>query len=199
MAAVTAGEHPLFSVRRRTGVLGALLAGCVLLPVDADTGLSVFDLVLLVLRDDVVSGLLLGLTLGLPYVFGLLVALHGLGRGRFGAWGIRGATDLLIVEVFLLGLQLAKGDHGIAPLSLLGVSGSALLARLGESFAARVRPTPVTFFMRWGALLIAATFGWLRLQFIGGDVRPGIAITATAVCAALLAATAAVPRAQPTA
>ena len=199
MAALTAGEHPLFSVRRRAGVLGALLAGCVLLPVDPDTGLSVFDFLIRMLRDDLVSGLLLTLTLGLPYVFGVLVAMHGLGSGRFGAWGIRSANDLLVVEVFLLGLNLANGGRGIAPYALLGVSGSAMLARLGEFFASRVRPTPPMFFIRWGALLIAATFAWFRVQFIGGDVRPGIAITATAVCAALLAATAAVPRAQPTA
>ncbi|MCR9166133.1 MAG: hypothetical protein ACE37F_21830 [Nannocystaceae bacterium] len=189
----------LFSATTRCGVVGALLLGCCLLPLDAESGMSAFGLFIDVLRGDVVSGLLLGLTLGLPYLFGLLVLLRALTRGSFGAWAIASAQTLLIVEVFMLGLMIANRGEGIAPLALLGVSGSAALARLGEFFAARVRPTPVAFFVRWGALLIAATFGWLRLQFVGGDVEPGIAIVATALSAAMLAAAAAVPKPQPTA
>lgn len=203
MAAVKspAGDNPLFSASTRCGVLGALLAGCALLPLDPDSGQSVFDLVVDVVRGDLLSGLLLGLTVGLPYVFGLLVAAHGASRGTFGAWAIRRGTELLIVEVFLLGLLIANRGQGFAPWALLGVSGSAILARVGEVFAARVRPTPVLFFTRWGALLVAATFGWLRLQFLGGGVQPGIALTATCICAAMLAAAAGVPKleSQPTA
>lgn len=201
MAAVSTngGQQPLFSTSTRCGVVGGLLFFCGLLPANADSGTSVFELVLDVMRADFMSGLFLGLTLGMPYVFGLLVLVHGLTRATFGAWAIRSAQTLLIVEVFLLGLLIANRGQGIAPLALLGVSGSAMLARLGEVFAARVRPTPVAFFTRWGALLIAATFGWLRLQFVGGDVEPGIAIVATALSAAMLAAAAAVPKPQPTA
>ena len=195
----TDGQQPLFSPTTRCGAVGAMLFGCCLLPANAATGASVFDLVIDVLRADVFSGMFLALTIGLPYVFGLLVLFHGLTRGSFGAWAIRGAQTLLIAEVFVLGLMIANRGQGIAPLALLGVSGSAMLARLGELFAARVRPSPVMFFMRWGALLIAATFGWLRLQFVGGDVEPGIAIVATALSAAMLAAAAAVPKPQPTA
>ncbi len=194
MSAVPGDDHPLFSASTRCGILGALLAGCALLPVDADTGTSVLDLFVDVLRGDVLAGLMLGFTIGLPYVFGLLVAMHGASRGTFGAWAIRSATGLLILEVFLLGLAIANRGQGIAPWALLGVSGSALLARVGEAFAARTRPTPPMFFVRWGALLVAATFGWIRLQFIGGEIRPGIAILATCFCAAMLAATAAVPK-----
>ncbi len=195
----TAGQQSLFSATTRCGAVGALLFGCCLLPADADSGTSVFELVVDVLRADLVSGLLLGLTIGLPYVFGLLVALHGLTRGSFAARAIHSAQTLLIAEVFMLGLMIANRGQGIAPLALLGVSGSAMLARLGELFAARTRPTSLMFFVRWGALLIAATFGWVRLQFVGGDVEPGIAIVATALSAAMLAATAAVPKPQPTA
>jgi hypothetical protein len=195
----TVGQQSLFSATTRCGAVGAVLFGCCLLPLDADSGTSVFGLVMDVLRADFFSGLMLGLTVGLPYVFGLLVLFHALTRGAFGAWGIRSAQALLIAEVFMLGLMIANRGQGIAPLALLGVSGSAMLARLGELFAARVRPTSVMFYVRWGALLIAATFGWLRLQFVGGDVEPGIAIVATALSAAMLAAAAAVPKPQPTA
>lgn len=194
----TAGEQPLLSATTRCGAVGALLFGCCLLPLDSDTGSSIFGLFIDVLRADFVSGLLLGFTVGLPYVFGLLVVFHGLTRGSFGTWAIRSAQTLLIVEVFMLGLLVANRGQGIAPLALLGVSGSAMLARVGELFAARTRPTSVMFFVQWGALLIAATFGWLRLQCVGSDFEPGIAIVATALSAAMLAAAAAVPKPQPT-
>ena len=183
-------------------VLGLALAGCGVLPLEP-SGLSIVDLLLAFVRRDPWMGLSLGLTLGLPYGFGLLVAAHGATRGTFGAWGLRAATSLLILEVFLLGLLLAVRGAGLAPWALAGVSGSALLARVGEALAARAasRTTPPAFFIRWGAVLVAATFGWIRLQFVGDPTMPGIAIMATCGCAALLAAASAPhsPAADPTA
>lgn len=172
-----------------------MLFGCALLPIDTDSGFSIVDVVLLVLRDDIVAGLLIALTLGLPFGFGLLVAVHVATRRTFGAMAIRGASMLLLIEVTLLAMSIANQGEGIAPWALLGVSGSALLGMLGEAMRARVDgvPTAPAFHVRWGAVLIAATFGWLRLQFIGHE-PPGLAIIATGICAALLAGAAARPR-----
>ncbi len=177
------------------GVLGALLFGCALLPLDDDSGFSIIDVVLLVMRDDVIAGLLLSLTLGLPFLFGLVVAVHVATRRTFGTTALRGAAMLLLIEVTLLAMTLANQGEGIAPWALLGVSGSALLGMLGEAMRARVDgiPTAPAFHVRWGAVLIAATFGWLRLQFIDHE-PPGLAVVATCLCAALLAGAAARPR-----
>lgn len=184
------------SPRTRCGVLGAALAGCALLPVEADSGASVLDVLALLLQSKGAAvALLVGLTVGLPYVFGLLVLAHAATRGSFAAWGLRVAASLLMVEVFVLGLALAVRGVGMAPWALAGVSGSAVLARVAAGFSERAsgRSIPPMFFVRWGAVLIAASFGWLRLQFVGDPTQPGIALLATCVCAALLAAAASPP------
>lgn len=170
------------------GLLGLLLFFCAALPFDPDSGTTVVSLIVRALGDDWLSGLMLAITVGLPFGFGLSVAVHVFLRGRFGYVAIKAAAMLLLLEVSLLALLLAHEGEGLAPWALLGVSGSALLGVLTEQLQRRVHPglTPISFYIRWGALLIAATFGWLRLQFIGNDA-PGACITATAVCAALLA------------
>ncbi len=170
---------------------GLALAGCAVLPIIPDSGLSVVNLVIAAIADDWLNGLMLALTLGLPYGFGFAVAVCAGARGRFGATAVKATALLLVLEVSLLALLLAHSGEGLAPWALLGVTGTALLSVLVQDIGARTRgvPTPTSFYTRWGAVLTAATFGWLRLQFIGHE-PPGVAVIATCGCAALLAAAA---------
>jgi hypothetical protein len=172
------------------GVFGLALAGCIALPFDVDSGRSILDVLLEAFGRDWFDGLVLSLLLAPPYAIGLCVGLATFTGGRFGATLVKVPLVLLHLEAVMLALVLVHSDERQRAWSLLGFSivmAVRLIAR-----AARSRSTGTHASLGWlartGGLLVAGLYGWFRLQVEGSDI--GIAIAATIVTAALMAATA---------
>ncbi len=172
------------------GVFALALAGCIALPLSADTGRSVLDLLLEAFHKDWLDGIVLGLVFGPPYAIGLCIALATFTGGRWGATLVKVPLVLLHLEVLMLALVLVHGDERRQAWGLLGFSIVMVLRLLARAARSRSTGTHATlgWLARTGGILVAGLFGWLRLQVPGPDV--GIAVSATLVTAVLMAATA---------
>jgi hypothetical protein len=172
------------------GVFGLALCGCIALPVDPYSGRSILDAILEAYARDWLDGLLVALLVLPPYAIGLCVAAATFSGGRLGATLVKVPLVLLQLEVVLLALMMFHGNGGRGTVALLGFAIVMALRLLGRAATSRSRGThaSIGWHARTGGVLVAGTFAWLRLQQSGDDV--GIAISATAITAALMAVTA---------
>lgn len=127
------------------------------------------------------------LGLGSPFCFGAIVlALAGLGPRVLPQTGARALVvnlSFMHAQLLLVAGFLVSQGLGVMPLALLGfavVSGGYFIlhharsAAGAEADAAVVGP-PLRWLVRWGATVVVAICGWMRLQLIAG-VRFGWAI-----------------------
>jgi hypothetical protein len=181
----------------RVTMLALALAASVALPLSAAEGTTLLRVILESLRNDWLGGLLFAIVFGAPHGFALAAAWASRTGGAYAGAAVRAWVALLQTEVVVIGLLVLRNlDEGNvrAPFAIIGFA--AITAMF---FAHRVASPDVPphrrdtgFFARWGALLVVGVFGWLELQWIGGDAAPGPWLHATLAAAFGLAAS--VPR-----
>jgi hypothetical protein len=171
-------------------MFGLALAGSVALPFHPDSGRSLLDALLEAFGRGWFDGSMTALVVLPPYAIGLFVAMATFTGGRRGATLVKVPLVLLQLEALLLALMLLDANAGRATLAFLGFTIVMALRLLARAAASRSRGTHASlgWLARTGGLLVAGTFGWLRLQASGDEI--GIAISATMITAALMAATA---------
>ena len=166
---------------------GAALAGAAFLPLKSGSW-TWFDLARWLHGHYGALGLALALAIGAPFVFGVVVAVAGLGCGPAVAAALRGLVALLQAELVYVGLlALGQGDV-VAPVALAGfaaVTGGALVVQTAAIRAAGDGEGPGPLWqVRWGALLIAGGALWLRAQALAGapiGAAIDVALAASAV------------------
>jgi hypothetical protein len=135
------------------------------------------------------EGLLTLLGFGSPFCFGMIVlALVAAGPRVLSSLGERllvANLSFLHAQLLLVAALLAYAGRGVMPLALLGfavVSGGFFIVHHAKSAALAGgvdEPGPTgpsqRWLIRWGATVIVAVCGWMRLQVLGG-VRLGWAV-----------------------
>jgi hypothetical protein len=160
--------------------LGLLAA--IALPLHPD-GYSFAQMLVVVMQRNLLDGLVMLLGLGAPFCFGAIVLLlAGLGPRVPTDVGLRALVfnlSLLHAQLLLVAGTLWSRGEGVMPLAFLGfalVSGGYFIvqrARAEETHASAAMLQ--RFLVRWGATMIVAICGWIRLQMLIG-VRLGWAI-----------------------
>lgn len=148
------------------------------------------------------EGLIMLLGFGSPFCFGAIVLGLALAGQRLlprvGERLVVANLSLLHAQLFLVALLLSTNGSGMMPLALLGfatVSGGYFIVHHARTAAAggvlddRGRTTPsgpeLRWLVRWGATVIVAVCGWIRLQMLVG-VRLGWAVEVIlAACVAM--------------
>jgi hypothetical protein len=164
--------------------LGLLAA--IVLPLHPD-GYSFAQMLYVVLQRSLLDGLIMLLGLGAPFCFGAIVLLlAGLGPRAPTAVGVRALffnLNLLHAQLVLVAGTLWSRGEGVMPLAFLGfalVSGGYLIVQHARSTAGDADPAAreramLRWGVRWGATMIVAICGWIRLQMLIG-VQLGWAI-----------------------
>jgi hypothetical protein len=164
--------------------LGMLVA--IVLPLHPD-GYSFAQLLYVVLQRSLLDGLIMLLGLGAPFCFGAIVlVVAGLGPRVPTATGVRALffnLNLLHAQLVLVAGTLWSRGEGVMPLAFLGfalVSGGYLIVQHARTTASDADPAATERAMlrwgvRWGATMIVAICGWIRLQMLIG-VQLGWAI-----------------------
>jgi hypothetical protein len=164
--------------------LGMLVA--IVLPLHPD-GYSFAQLLYVVLQRSLLDGLIMLLGLGAPFCFGAIVlVVAGLGPRVPTATGVRALffnLNLLHAQLVLVAGTLWSRGEGVMPLAFLGfalVSGGYLIVHHARTTASDADPAATERAMlrwgvRWGATMIVAICGWIRLQMLIG-VQLGWAI-----------------------
>jgi hypothetical protein len=177
----------MVDLRRRTFLPAAVLAACAFVPYDPASGATVFGELCRAFDDNWLSGVIALLMIGLPYVFGLQVALVALLRSRLLAAALPLPLAIMHIEAALLGLSLVHERPTVTGASLLGLVVVSGLRWLGQSVQARREgiAVPVGWWVRFGGLFLASIFGWIvSLVVQGGIWSP--AILGSLVASALL-------------
>lgn len=182
-------------------VPAALLTAAIAAPLHPD-GYSFAQLLYASFLRSPVEGLVMLLGFGSPFCFGAIVLTIALaGRRLLPQMGERALVvnlSLLHAQLLLVALLLSMAGEGVMPLALFGfavVSGGYFIVHHAKSAAAggsldargRVRPPgpEQRWLVRWGATVIVAVCGWIRLQMLAG-VRLGWAVELIlAACVAL--------------
>jgi|SRR5688572_9330541 len=172
----------------RTTLAALALAACVLLPVVPGER-SALELFIQTLRRDWFSGVLALLFLGGPYTFGLCLAIASRTRGSWSATLTAGWVALLQLELLIVGLWILRLDDPGPMRARMALVGFAIGTAVSFAFSVVRASGDLRFWARWGAVLVAGTFGWLLVQPI--EVASPL-LRATTAAAALLAI--AVPR-----
>lgn len=181
----------------RVTLAALLLGGAAWLPLAQDDSPSLARVLLEALREDWFSGVLFTVIFGAPHLFALTVVAASRTGGRYLALWARAWVVLLQTQVVLIALMVLRSMNESslrAPWAIIGfaaVTVSFFSYRLASSRVPEHR-RDLGFVARWGALLIAGTFGWFELQWLGGSEAPGPWLHATLAAAFVLAA--AVPR-----
>jgi hypothetical protein len=164
--------------------LGMLVA--IVLPLHPD-GYSFAQLLYVVVQRSLLDGLIMLLGLGAPFCFGAIVlVVAGLGPRVPTATGVRALffnLNLLHAQLVLVAGTLWSRGEGVMPLAFLGfalVSGGYLIVHHARTTASDADPAATERAMlrwgvRWGATMIVAICGWIRLQMLIG-VQLGWAI-----------------------
>ncbi|NVB38253.1 hypothetical protein G6O69_10460 [Pseudenhygromyxa sp. WMMC2535] len=140
---------------------------------------------------------------GAPFCFGALVAATAWVVGRAGEGEVSPAAQAIIrralvvnlsflhAHTLLLAFVLTRAGGAMMPLALLGfavVSGFYFIYRHAQASASAFGPgggLSLEWLVRWGATVIVALCGWLRLQVLAG-VRLGWAVEVVlAACMAM--------------
>lgn len=168
-----------------------VLTAAIVAPLHPD-GYSFAQMLIATFLRSPLEGLIMLLGFGSPFCFGALVlALAGLGERvhpRLAERLLVGNLSLLHAQLLLVAFMLWRAGQGVMPLALLGfaaVSGGYFIlhhareAALGggnDDTAEYTRTGPtLRWLVRWGATVIVAVCGWIRLQLLIG-VRLGWAI-----------------------
>ncbi len=168
-----------------TAVLALGLAASAALPLLHD-GTSFLGLVVEALRRNVLHGVVMLFGFGSPFLFGLASALGVLGLPRSVARSVVGITiafmhsQLLIVAFSVI---TAPADFA-APVALLGfaVVGALWFTMHRARTRAEGDGPSLAWYVRWGAVLVAGTAGWIRLQRVVG-IELGIGLDVALLCA----------------
>ncbi len=173
---------------------GGLIFGAAALPF-SPTGLPFWRLAVEAFAMHPVHGAIVALGYGAPFWFGLTLLLapgdlreQG-GRARVSQW----LLGLMHAQLILTAWMIARAGVGVAPWSLFGfaaVSGLYFVSRGGRFSAdsanmAGAAP-PMWWLARWGAVMVVALCGWLRLQNLIG-LSLGWAVEVAFVGGALVA------------
>jgi len=175
----------------RVGLCGAGLVGCASLPATPD-GACLLELVREAFAIDALQGLLMVLGFGSPVLFGAVVTAATFGLpGPLGRTAVRVPLALMHAHLVLVTIVVAARTDAIAALPMLGfavVSALLYITHVAATSAGGDGSGPtLAWSVRWGAMLIAATATWARLQWLGG-VQVGIAFDVAAICSALIVA-----------
>jgi hypothetical protein len=165
---------------------GVVIAAAVALPV-TPAGQSFLALLWAELGRGLLSGLLMLVGFGSPFLFGLAVAIAGspFVRGPAAVLLVRVPLVCLHVQLLLVSFVLWRNEQGVATLPLFGF---AVVGALGFAFGKRAGPPTIELRrnLEWGAATIAGVAAWCRLQRLVG-VELGIAVDVVLVAAIVLA------------
>lgn len=181
----------------RVTLAAALLGGAAWLPMTQEDSTSLARVLWQALREDWLSGLLFTVVFGAPHLFALTVVAASRTGGRYLALWARGWVVLLQTQVVLIALIVLRSMDEARLRAPWAIIGFATVTVLFFSYRLASPSVPehrrdLGFVARWGALLVAGTFGWFELQWLGGSEAPGPWLHATLATAFALAA--AVPR-----
>jgi len=136
-----------------------------------------------------------------PHLFGLAVAAaHFMREEKLAVGIVQLPLAILQGMIFLLGFTLINAPRPLAAVSFIGfafVSSGYYVYASAEAAASPRQGLSLRWLIRWGAMLIASTGLWLRLQALAG-LHLGVALdVAIASALLLLALTARAPALTP--
>lgn len=194
-------QRPLVS--RSQAAAGLTLFASIALPFTPN-GHSLLELLLEMLRQSPAGALGFVLMFACPQLLGLAVAgAHFIRDEKTAASVLQLPLVFLQSMIFLLGVSLITAPRPLASLPFIGfalVSSGYYVYASGEASASAREGLALRWLIRWGAMLVATTGVWLRLQWFRG-LELGIAVdVAVASALLLLALTAKAPTrpAEPT-
>jgi hypothetical protein len=158
------------------------LVAAIALPLHPD-GYSFVQLLYVVAQHSLFQALIMLLGYGAPFCFGAIVLiLAGLGPRVPADVGLRALVlnlSLLHAQLLLVAAMLWSRGEGVMPLAFLGfalVSGGYLIVQRARASATDADAAATQrALVRWGATMIVAICGWIRLQMLIG-VKLGWAI-----------------------
>jgi hypothetical protein len=174
--------EPSRELPRALVIPATILVGAIAAPLTPD-GYSFAQLLYVAFLRSPLDGLITLLGFGSPFCFGLITLVIAAARERFpstvGERLLVANLSLLHAQLLLVAALLFSRGQGMLPLALLGfalVSGGYFLVHHARSSTiAGSRGPSVRWMIRWGATVIVAICGWMRLQMLI-DVRFGWAI-----------------------
>jgi hypothetical protein len=176
----------------RVTLAAVLLAGCIALPFGRDADTSLLRLLIEAWHEDWLSGTLLALVLAAPHAFAASLVLASRTGGAWSTVAVKAWVTLMQAELVMFGMivlhELHKAHELRAPWAIIGfafVTAARFAARLA---GAETRgDQDLSFWARWGAMLVIGMFAWCELQVMGrGEV--GMWLHATLAAAFALAA-----------
>jgi hypothetical protein len=158
------------------------LVAAIALPLHPD-GYSFAQMLYVVAQRSLFEGLIFLLGFGAPFCFGAIVLLlAGLGSRVPADVGLRALVvnlSLMHAQLLLVASMLWSRGEGVMPLAFLGfalVSGGYFIVQRARHTASNADAAATQrALVRWGATMIVAICGWIRLQMLVG-VRLGWAI-----------------------
>jgi hypothetical protein len=180
------------------------LVAAIALPLHPD-GYSFAQLLYVVLQHSLFEGLIMLLGLGAPFCFGAIVLLvAGLGPRVSADLGLRALVvnlSLMHAQLLLVAGTLWSRGEGVMPLAFFGfalVSAGFFIVERARAEASNADAAATQrFLVRWGATMIVAICGWIRLQMLIG-VRLGWAIEVMLAAGVMMTVLLVRRRAQPT-
>lgn len=172
-------------------LLGLAIAASALLPF-SPAGAPFWQLARDAFEQSIGGGLIVTFAYGAPFWFGLALALAPSAE-RDLLWRriTQSLLGLLHGQLLLTAWLIARAGVGVAAWPLLGfalVSGLHFISQSGRMSAASSSmsgaPPSVWWLARWGAVMVVALSGWLRLQSLAG-LELGIAVEVAAIAAML--------------
>ena len=158
--------HEIRSPGPGAALAGLGLAATAMVPFEAG-GSSPLQVIVDAFAEHWANGVVSLLVLGAPYLLGLTVAAAAVLRSTLGLVLVRVPVAILYAELVGLCLLVASQPEPLrARWSLIGftvVATLSAIARVSGERRAGTGPN-VAWLARWGAMLIAAAFGWLMLQ-----------------------------------
>lgn len=185
-------DHDSPALPPHAAALGLALVASAALPLVG--GHSFLAWLLYLLEEDPGAGLLLAITFGSPFLFGLAVASAGLIRSRMlAALLIKSALTFIHTTLVFAAVLALDSPDLTARIPFIGVAlvSSLVFVGLHAEADAADRPLGPRWLARWGGTVLAATCAWLLLQRVDGEPL-GPALHLHLGAAALLAVT--VPR-----
>lgn len=191
--------RPLVSLAQ--AVAGLTLFASIALPLTPN-GHSLLEILLALIRQSPVGAVTFVVMFASPQLFGLAVAGAYFMRDEQAAVSVvQLPLAILQAMIFMLGVSLIRAPGPVAALGFMGfalVTSSYYVYASGEAAASPRERLSLRWLIRWGALLIAATGLWLRLQALRG-LHLGVGLdVAIAAAVLLLALTARAPERAPT-
>lgn len=181
-------SEPARELPRTLVIPATILVGAIAAPLTPD-GFSFAQLLYAAFLRSPLEGLITLLGFGSPFCFGMIVLVLALGRRELppaiGERLLISNLSLLHSQLFLVAAMLFWRGQGLLPSALLGfsiVSGGYFVlhhartsAMAGGHEAPASRGPTQRWLIRWGATVIVAVCGWMRLQMLN-DVRLGWAV-----------------------